>query len=216
MLRTVIPAIRGYGRGIAEDIETYLAGNGAKIPLTSSFRNPFALGIFMSAERNRSKPEPPQFFSGWKDIAAYLGKGVRTVQRYEIELGLPVRRPAGKSRGSVVATRAELDAWVSASPIREAFHLTRMTAGLVTSTADEIRNGVLEMHNLRNQMVGLRIELRHSVQLLKEGILSLHGELNESQLEEDAAAKVKVLESRFRTKSILDMLAMDMKQRKVS
>jgi hypothetical protein len=72
------------------------------------------------------------------------------------------------------------------------------------------------MHNLRNQMVGLRIELRHSVQLLKEGILSLHGELNESHLEEDAAAKVKVLESRFRTKSVLDMLAMDMKQRKVS
>jgi hypothetical protein len=170
----------------------------------------------MSAERSRSEPEPPQFFSGWKDIAAYLGKGVRTVQRYEIELGLPVRRPAGKSRGSVVATRAELDAWVSASPIRKAFHLTRMTAGLVTSTAGEIKNGVLEMRNLRNQMVGLRMELRHSVQLLKEGILSLHGELNAGQLEEDAATKVKVLESRFRTKSILDMLAVDMKQRKVS
>jgi len=40
--------------------------------------------------------------------------------------------------------------------------------------------------------------------------------LNEGQLEEDAATKVKVLESRFRTKSILDMLAVDMKQRKVS
>jgi len=91
-----------------------------------------------------------------------------------------------------------------------------MTAGLVTSTAGEIKNGVLEMRNLRNQMVDLRMELRHSVQLLKEGILSLHGELNEGQLEEDAATKVKVLESRFRTKSILDMLAVDMKQRKVS
>src|SRR5246500_5964992 len=156
MLRTVIPAIRGYGRGIPEDIETYLAGNRAKIPLTSSFRNPFVLGIFMSAERNRSKPEPPQFFSGWKDIAAYLGKGVRTVQRYEIELGLPVRRPAGKSRGSVVATRAELDAWVSASPIREAFHLTRMTPGGLTSAAHEIKNTVQEMRTLRHQMMDLR------------------------------------------------------------
>jgi hypothetical protein len=170
----------------------------------------------MSAERYRSKPEPPQFFSGWKDIAAYLGKGVRTLQRYESELGLPVRRPAGKSWGSVVATRAELDAWVSASPIREAFHLMRMTAGLVTSKADEIKIGVLEMRNLRNQMVGLRTELRHSVQLLKEGILSLSGELDESQLEENAATKVQVLESRFRTKNILDILAVDMKQRKGS
>jgi hypothetical protein len=170
----------------------------------------------MSTERNRSNPEPPQFFSGWKDIAGYLGKGVRTVQRYEIELGLPVRRPAGKSCGSVVATKVELDAWVSASPIREAFHLTRMTAGLVTSTADDIKNGVLEMRNLRNQMVDLRTELRHSVQLLKAGILSLHGELNEGQWEENAAGKIKVLESRFRTKSVFDMLAADVKQRKAS
>jgi hypothetical protein len=170
----------------------------------------------MSTERNRNKPEPPQFFSGWKDIAGYLGKGVRTVQRYEIELGLPVRRPAGKSSGSVVATKAELDAWVSASPIREAFHLTRVTAGLVTSTADDIKNGVLEMRSLRNQMVDLRTELRNSVQLLKEGILSLHGELNEGQWEENAASKVKVLESRFRTKNIFEMLAADVKQRKAS
>src|ERR1700746_1570146 len=106
----------------------------------------------MNTERNRSTPEAPEFFSGWKDIATDLGRGVGAVQRYEIELGLPVRRPAGKSRGSVVATRSELDAWVTASPIREAFHLTRMTAGLVTSTAGEIKNGVLEMRNLRNQM----------------------------------------------------------------
>ena len=30
-----------------------------------------------------------EIFSGWKDIANYLGKGVRTIQRYERELGLP-------------------------------------------------------------------------------------------------------------------------------
>lgn len=170
----------------------------------------------MSIERNRSKPEPPQFFSGWKDIAGYLGKGVRTVQRYEIELGLPVRRPAGKSSGSVVATRAELDAWVSASPIREAFHLTRITAGMVTSTAEDIKNGVLEMRNLRDQMVGLRTELRNSVQLLKKGILNLQGELNEDQWVDNGAAKINLLEHRFRTKSILDMLVADVKQRKAS
>src|SRR5436309_1682014 len=50
--------------------------------------------------------------TGWKDIANYLQKGVRTVQRYERELGLPVRRPAGKATGSVMATKSELDAWV--------------------------------------------------------------------------------------------------------
>src|SRR5215470_14511393 len=99
----------------------------------------------MSADRNRSNPASPQVLSGWKEIASYLGKGVRTVQRYEIELSLPVRRPAGKSYGSVVATKAELDAWVGASPIREAFHLARMSAGEVATTAQDIKTAVLEM-----------------------------------------------------------------------
>ena len=31
-----------------------------------------------------------QVLNGWKEIANYLGKGVRTVQRYEREFGLPV------------------------------------------------------------------------------------------------------------------------------
>jgi hypothetical protein len=53
-----------------------------------------------------------EIFSGWKEIARYLGKGVRTVQRYEREVGLPVHRPAGKPRGSVITTKAELDRWV--------------------------------------------------------------------------------------------------------
>ena len=51
--------------------------------------------------------------SGWKEIANYLGKGVRTVQRYEIELQLPVRRPSNHPRrGPVIAITVELDEWV--------------------------------------------------------------------------------------------------------
>jgi hypothetical protein len=66
---------------------------------------------------------PPQkntleIFSGWKEIANYFGKGVRTVQRYERELRLPVHRPAGRSHAAVIATKAELDAWVAASAKR--------------------------------------------------------------------------------------------------
>src|SRR5262252_3487887 len=49
-----------------------------------------------------------------RDIANYLGKGVRTVQRYEREMGLPIHRPAGmRPRGAAVAIRAELDSWVT-------------------------------------------------------------------------------------------------------
>lgn len=54
--------------------------------------------------------------NGWKEIAQHLSRGVRTVQRWELELGLPIRRPRGKSRSAVVAVAAELDAWLATAP----------------------------------------------------------------------------------------------------
>ena len=55
--------------------------------------------------------------NSWKEIAHYLGRGVRTVQRWEAELGLPVHRPRGRSRSAVIAVAAELDRWMSATPL---------------------------------------------------------------------------------------------------
>jgi hypothetical protein len=54
----------------------------------------------------------------WKEISSYMNLGVRTIQRYELHLGLPVHRVAGKSRSAVVAFSDELDAWVNRSPTR--------------------------------------------------------------------------------------------------
>jgi len=47
----------------------------------------------------------------WKEIAAYLGRGIRTVQRWEREEGLPVHRLLHEKRGSIYARRDELTAW---------------------------------------------------------------------------------------------------------
>jgi adenylate cyclase len=47
----------------------------------------------------------------WKEIAAYLNRGARTVQRWEVEEGLPVHRLVHEKLGSVYAYKAELDAW---------------------------------------------------------------------------------------------------------
>jgi hypothetical protein len=132
------------------------------------------------AMRERSsKIEPPQFLSGWKEIANYLGKGVRTVQRYERQLGLPVRRPAGKPWGSVVATRAELDGWVSASPIRNAFQLsTNDSEREYAALSKDIRRGLEQMALLRDQMFELRSEVRQSIEKLQNSVYELQGELN--------------------------------------
>ncbi len=54
--------------------------------------------------------------NSWKEIAAYLGRGVRTVQRWELDLGLPVRRPRGKERSAVIALKPDLDRWLKQSP----------------------------------------------------------------------------------------------------
>ena len=54
-----------------------------------------------------------KLLNGWKEISNYLMRGARTVQRWEIELGLPVHRPQGKSRSAVLAFSSELDEWLA-------------------------------------------------------------------------------------------------------
>ena len=56
--------------------------------------------------------------NSWKEIASYLGRGVRTVQRYEQKLGLPIHRPAGRERSAVVAFVDELERWLRNTPSR--------------------------------------------------------------------------------------------------
>jgi TolB-like protein/Tfp pilus assembly protein PilF len=54
---------------------------------------------------------PDERLDSWKEIAAYLRRGVRTVQRWEREEGLPVHRLRHDALGSVYAYRSELDGW---------------------------------------------------------------------------------------------------------
>ena len=60
-----------------------------------------------------------EVLNSWKEVATYLGRGVRTVQRWEQELGLPVRRPRGKSRSAVIAFKSELDNWLRRAPAEQ-------------------------------------------------------------------------------------------------
>ena len=50
----------------------------------------------------------------WKEIAAYLGRDVRTVQRWERREGLPIHRQQHDKLGSVYAFPHEIDAWTAA------------------------------------------------------------------------------------------------------
>ncbi len=88
--------------------------------------------------------EGRKLLNGWKQIAAYLDRGVRTVQRWEVELGLPVRRPHGKFKSTVMALPAELDAWVARTPQHLNGNGTR-AAGTMPSEEIQDRPGTLRV-----------------------------------------------------------------------
>jgi tetratricopeptide (TPR) repeat protein len=49
----------------------------------------------------------------WKEISAYLKRSVKTCQRWEIELGMPIHRLDGTPSARVFANPDELDAWLN-------------------------------------------------------------------------------------------------------
>jgi predicted DNA-binding transcriptional regulator AlpA len=58
-----------------------------------------------------------QVLHSWKEISSYTGRGVRTLQRYEANLGFPIHRPLGKPRSSVLAFKHEIDRWMENTPL---------------------------------------------------------------------------------------------------
>ena len=100
--------------------------------------------------------------TSWKEIAAHFGKGVRTVQRWEGELGLPVRRPTARLKKIVLADREELDSWL---------RTTTNVDGRRLPTNSELEKLRLLVEKLQGEIEFLRQEL----QLANTGELSLRG-----------------------------------------
>ncbi len=60
---------------------------------------------------DRRSADGPDRLESWKEIAAYLGREVRTVQGWEKNEALPIHRHQHAKQGSVYAFKSELDAW---------------------------------------------------------------------------------------------------------
>ena len=88
--------------------------------------------------------------NSWKEIASYLGRGVRTVQRWETELQLPVRRPHLRKRTGVTALKSEVDYWV------------RKT-GRSTNNCEVSSRNVAHLRMNREEMLELTKQLRKQV-----------------------------------------------------
>ena len=59
---------------------------------------------------SRTRPADARLDS-WKEIAQYLGREVRSVQRWEKSESLPVHRHTHRKSGSVYALKHELEEW---------------------------------------------------------------------------------------------------------
>ena len=55
--------------------------------------------------------------NGWKEIAGYVARDIRTVERWEKQRGLPVRRVPGAGRATVYARISELEEWLASKPL---------------------------------------------------------------------------------------------------
>ena len=110
--------------------------------------------------------------NSWKEIASYLNRGVRTVQRWEAELGLPVRRPRGKNRSAVIAMRSEIDEWLKSCPasarMSSQHHAatvldTLQEATRLSSLIVEARELLKEAKHRRQELSTAVFEIRSSV-----------------------------------------------------
>lgn len=103
----------------------------------------------------------------WKDIASYLGRDVRTVQRWESERRLPVHRLPGGDRPRVYALKSELDVWLRTNPAEPASVPSVAVLPFVNLTEDKeneyFSDGLAdEVINALTRIPGLRVTARTS------------------------------------------------------
>ena len=118
--------------------------------------------------------DPTHVLTSWKDIARYMGKGVRTVQRWEQDFGLPVRRPCGSSKKAVLARPRDLDAWVAlrcASRPSEPIKSTPDGSALRMLT--EINQKMETARMLRQNNLVLMQEVNIALDRLREQVIAL-------------------------------------------
>ena len=132
----------------------------------------------------------------WKQIAKYVGRTERTVQRWEQQFGFPVHRPSGKSRSSVMALVQEIEEWTRDKPSlveirssarlnREMFMASPTPAAKGVSDTKELigqrrleslrRTSLLdEQKQLRGRVQDLRNQQRVLLQLLRRNLEAIH------------------------------------------
>ncbi len=91
--------------------------------------------VIGGASEARPDGPPGERLDGWKAIAGYLGRDIRTVQRWELNEHLPIHRLEHKQRATAYAFAAELDEWLA----KRAPHDNTETGAPTTAPAPPVR-----------------------------------------------------------------------------
>jgi PAS domain S-box-containing protein len=102
-----------------------------------------------------------EILRSWKEIAAYAGASVRTLQRWEKDFRLPIRRIATRKGSVVFAFRSDLDTWFRARTqtseltVRdEHFRMLFMNSPLPSMVVDNSRK-ILDLNQASCEMLGV-------------------------------------------------------------
>lgn len=117
---------------------------------------------------------PSRVLTSWKEIACYLGKGVRTVQRWEKDFGLPVRRPTGSDKSAILARTSDIDLWVAmrCSPRGRPDGVSARDREILAMRTS-LATGISTLKMLRDSNVALMSEVQAALAELRGQILRL-------------------------------------------
>jgi TolB-like protein len=94
--------------------------------------------------------------NSWKEIADFLDRDVRSVQRWEHERGLPIRRIPGQKGGAVFAYTGELETWLRSGKAAESANAA------VASDAESGRTGTSSQQVDDAETGDAKTELSHA------------------------------------------------------
>jgi hypothetical protein len=103
-----------------------------------------------------------EMLDSWKEIAVFLRRGVRTVQRWEATEGLPVRRHDHLKRGSVYALRSDIDLWVRSRQFGEKARVNRYRSGELRAYVAQQRHTINHLADqLQMQLASVMSSWKH-------------------------------------------------------
>ena len=98
--------------------------------------------------------------SSWKEVASYLNRGMRTVQRWE-RFGLPVHRMGDSSRAPVFAFANEIEGWLRNAP---------SSLGLTNNHDARLSTQRAKLTSRQRRLIEFAQELRHRALELMQAV----------------------------------------------